>query len=88
MQFQRRLLPLGTVYLSKSRCVYENLAFEEWLFRKHDFGKSGEALLLWRYDYEYVYSKAKLNFCCQKLKNEVEHFKNESGKQEFLNSCK
>ncbi|KAI1702643.1 putative lipoate-protein ligase A [Ditylenchus destructor] len=43
----KALSRLGTIYLSKSRCIYENLAFEEWVFRNHSLEKSGEAMLLW-----------------------------------------
>ncbi|KAI1721094.1 putative lipoate-protein ligase A [Ditylenchus destructor] len=43
----KRLLPMTTVYTSKSTCIYENLALEEAIFRSHDLEKNGEALLLW-----------------------------------------
>lgn len=37
-----------TIYISKSTCIFQNLALEEWLFRQHDLKAGGEALLLWR----------------------------------------
>uniref|UniRef100_A0A914VV78 BPL/LPL catalytic domain-containing protein n=1 Tax=Plectus sambesii TaxID=2011161 RepID=A0A914VV78_9BILA len=41
------LARVATVYLSRSTCIFENLAFEEWLFRNHDLAAKGEALLVW-----------------------------------------
>jgi hypothetical protein len=38
-----------TIYTSHSKCIYENLAFEEWIFRKHDFEGKGDVVLLWRF---------------------------------------
>ncbi|KAH7728883.1 CRE-GIP-2 protein [Aphelenchoides avenae] len=38
---------IGTVYLSSSRSIYENLALEEYLFRHHDLNAKGEAALIW-----------------------------------------
>uniref|UniRef100_A0A0N5ADH5 BPL/LPL catalytic domain-containing protein n=1 Tax=Syphacia muris TaxID=451379 RepID=A0A0N5ADH5_9BILA len=35
------------VFVSKCRCIFANLAFEEWLFRNHDIRNDGEAVLLW-----------------------------------------
>uniref|UniRef100_A0A915DEU9 BPL/LPL catalytic domain-containing protein n=1 Tax=Ditylenchus dipsaci TaxID=166011 RepID=A0A915DEU9_9BILA len=43
----KKALPLATIYLSKSTCIYENLAIEESIFRNHDLKKNGEAMLLW-----------------------------------------
>ncbi|KAI6191960.1 BPL/LPL catalytic domain-containing protein [Aphelenchoides bicaudatus] len=40
-------IPNARIYLSKSTCIYENLAFEEWLFRNHNLNQDGEALLIW-----------------------------------------
>jgi len=37
----------GIIYLSKSLCIFENLAYEEWLFHNHSLAEKGEALLLW-----------------------------------------
>ncbi|CAB3410640.1 unnamed protein product [Caenorhabditis bovis] len=37
----------ATVYKSLSKCIFENLAFEEYLFRNHDVNKNGELLLFW-----------------------------------------
>lgn len=61
VQFRRRSPPItmnscaaaaarriGTLYLSSSRSIYENLAFEEWVFRNHDLAHKGEAVLMWR----------------------------------------
>lgn len=37
------------VIVSRSNCIFENLAFEEWLFRNHNVAADGELVLLWRY---------------------------------------
>jgi len=42
-----RISSTASIYLSKSTCIYENLAFEEWLFRNHNLDKCGEAMLIW-----------------------------------------
>lgn len=36
------------IIYSLSKSIFENLAFEEWLFRNHRIDKHGEALLFWR----------------------------------------
>ena len=41
------LKTVSTVYTSKLKSVYENLALEEWLFRNHDLQKFGDLLLVW-----------------------------------------
>lgn len=38
----------AVVYVSQSKCIYENLAFEEWLLRNFNIERNGEVLLLWR----------------------------------------
>ncbi|PAV60278.1 hypothetical protein WR25_07137 [Diploscapter pachys] len=35
------------IYLSTCRCIYRNLAFEEFLFRNHNLEKQPSAMLLW-----------------------------------------
>ncbi|VDD91129.1 unnamed protein product [Enterobius vermicularis] len=35
------------VIVSRSNCIFENLAFEEWLFRNHNVAADGELVLLW-----------------------------------------
>lgn len=47
---------VGRVYLSSSRCIYENLAFEEFLFRKYDIEKDGDVMFIWRYTLKNLYS--------------------------------
>ncbi|MFH4973947.1 hypothetical protein AB6A40_000656 [Gnathostoma spinigerum] len=37
----------GKVFISRSQCIFENLAFEEWLLRNHNCSKNGEVMLLW-----------------------------------------
>uniref|UniRef100_A0A1I7Y9E1 BPL/LPL catalytic domain-containing protein n=1 Tax=Steinernema glaseri TaxID=37863 RepID=A0A1I7Y9E1_9BILA len=44
------LARLGTVYVSRNRSIFANLAFEEWVFRHHNLEKDGDALLLWSND--------------------------------------
>ncbi|KAL3120825.1 hypothetical protein niasHT_008117 [Heterodera trifolii] len=39
---------LLTVFISSSRCIYENLALEEWLFRNNGVKEDGDSLLIWR----------------------------------------
>ena len=41
-------VPQLQIYLSRSTCIYQNLAFEEWLFRNYDLSAKGELALLWR----------------------------------------
>ncbi|CAL2030095.1 unnamed protein product [Caenorhabditis brenneri] len=38
---------IGKVLKSTSNCIFENLAFEEHIFRTHSVEKSGEVLLMW-----------------------------------------
>ncbi|GMR49767.1 hypothetical protein PMAYCL1PPCAC_19962, partial [Pristionchus mayeri] len=38
---------LGRIVRSTSRCIYENLAYEEHLLRTHDPEKEGELLMMW-----------------------------------------
>lgn len=38
---------IATVLKSTSRCIFENLAFEEHIFRTHKVERSGEVLLMW-----------------------------------------
>ncbi|CAI4228704.1 unnamed protein product [Auanema sp. JU1783] len=38
---------LAKIYISHSKCIYQNLAFEEFLFRKHDLTKEGDAMIVW-----------------------------------------
>ncbi|KAI6209683.1 Lipoyltransferase 1, mitochondrial [Aphelenchoides besseyi] len=35
------------VFVSQSSCIFQNLAFEEWLFRHHDLDRFAQAILLW-----------------------------------------
>lgn len=44
-----KLLSTASAYISRSTCIYENLAFEEWLFRHHNLAEMGEMMLIWRY---------------------------------------
>ncbi|KAE9551395.1 hypothetical protein FO519_005403 [Halicephalobus sp. NKZ332] len=41
------LKTISTVYISKLKGIYENLAIEEWLFRNHNLETEGDLLLLW-----------------------------------------
>ncbi|KAK0414103.1 hypothetical protein QR680_007149 [Steinernema hermaphroditum] len=41
---------LGTVYVSKNRSIFANLAFEEWVFHQHNLEENGDALLVWSND--------------------------------------
>ncbi|PIC53499.1 hypothetical protein B9Z55_000318 [Caenorhabditis nigoni] len=38
---------IGTILKSTSTCIFENLAFEEHIFRTHNVERSGEVLLMW-----------------------------------------
>ncbi|CAI2309246.1 unnamed protein product [Caenorhabditis sp. 36 PRJEB53466] len=38
---------LSTILKSTSNCIFENLAFEEHIFRTHNVGTNGEVLLMW-----------------------------------------
>ncbi|VDN23008.1 unnamed protein product [Cylicostephanus goldi] len=38
---------IGKIYISLSKCIYRNLAYEEYLLRHHDLEEEGEALLFW-----------------------------------------
>lgn len=49
MQLPRQISPIGTIYLSKAKCIYKNLAFEEYIFRNHNLSGNGDALFLWRF---------------------------------------
>ncbi|KAI6226426.1 Lipoyltransferase 1, mitochondrial [Aphelenchoides fujianensis] len=35
------------IFNSRSTCIFRNLAFEEWLFRRHDLNRWEEAVLMW-----------------------------------------
>ncbi|CAD5234331.1 unnamed protein product [Bursaphelenchus xylophilus] len=72
---------LGTIYLSKSTCLYKNLALEEWLFRNHDLEKSEESVLLWSNTpsvvigrYQNPWLEANINFCETREINVVRRF--------------
>ncbi|CAD5229457.1 unnamed protein product [Bursaphelenchus okinawaensis] len=72
---------LGTIYLSKSTCLYKNLALEEWLFRNHDLEQSEESVLLWSNTpsvvigrYQNPWLESNLSFCDTRKINVVRRF--------------
>lgn len=39
---------LGHIYISRSACIYRNLAFEEYLLRNTKVEQDGDVILFWR----------------------------------------
>ena len=60
------------VFLSSSKCIYENLTLEEWIFRNHNFAKE-DILLIWRNEpavvigrYQNPWIEANVCYCQEK----------------------